>query len=124
EDDAKTELSGNVLTENDSVFDGPGQVSWDSPENAAVLEQLEQYGEIELGEDGQWTFTLDKNKPATQALGEGETIDVNLGYVLTDADGDSVQANLSFQIVGTNDAPEITSEAQTGTVTELGDDVE
>src|SRR5690606_1879525 len=117
EDGAETELSGNV-TGNDNVFDGPGPASRDSRDYPAVIEQLSQYGSTTLGEGGQWTFTLDKNKPATQALGEGETIDVNLGYVLTDADGDSVQANLSFQIVGTNDAPilnpDVTLPDQTG----------
>src|SRR5690606_28967739 len=106
-DTATDEISGNV-TGNDTVFDGPGNVSWAGSDNADVLAQLAQYGNIVLGTDGKWSFTLDNTKPAVQALADGQIVDFNLNYVLTDADGDSVQATLSFSVKGTNDAPSLT----------------
>src|SRR5690606_2444756 len=120
EDAAVGEISGNV-TGNDTAFDGPGNVSWAGSENAAVLAQLAQYGDIVLGNDGTWSFTLDNAKPAVQALAEGQVIDFSINYVLTDADGDSVQATLSFSIKGSNDTPVITSGAQSATITEITD---
>ncbi|SHI45755.1 retention module-containing protein, partial [Pollutimonas bauzanensis] len=114
------EISGNVL-DNDTVFDGPGSVSWNNPVNAEVLSRLEQFGTITLGADGKWTFTLDNSKPAVQALAEGQEVDFEISYTVTDSDGDTASATLTFKVVGTNDAPTITSADQAATVTELVD---
>ena len=114
EDAAVSGISGNVLG-NDSVFDGPGTVSWTSAANTTVLEQLAQYGTVTLGADGKWSFTLDNTKPATQALAEGQVVEFSINYVVTDADGDTAQAALSFSIVGTNDVPTVTNDAQSVT---------
>src|SRR5690606_17957071 len=47
EDAGVNVISGNVVG-NDTVFDGPGSVSWAGAENSAVLDLLAQYGTVTL----------------------------------------------------------------------------
>ncbi|MGJ0310818.1 VCBS domain-containing protein, partial [Aliarcobacter cryaerophilus] len=105
-----SELKGNVLDNDkigaDGYKDESVKVEWSTASNNAISE-LAKYGSLELNSDGKWSFMLDNNKPATQALKEGETINVKLPYTITDKDGDKANAELSFSIQGTNDIPVI-----------------
>src|SRR5690606_26596965 len=93
-------LGGNVLL-NDTGWgaDGPNDLldgfAWNAGDNAAAQADLSQYGTLTLDALGNWKFTLDSSKPATQALSDGETKDFVLKYTLTDNDGDTSQAELT-----------------------------
>ncbi|WP_343822180.1 type I secretion C-terminal target domain-containing protein, partial [Castellaniella daejeonensis] len=106
-------LGGNVLL-NDTGWgaDGPNDLfdgfAWNAGDNAATQADLSQYGTLTLDALGNWKFTLDSSKPATQALADGETKDFVLKYTLTDNDGDTSQAELTIHIKGANDDPTIT----------------
>jgi len=106
-------LGGNVLL-NDTGWgaDGPNDLldgfAWNTGDNAVAQADLSQYGTLTLDALGNWKFTLDSSKPATQALADGETKDFVLKYTLTDNDGDTSQAELTIHIKGTNDDPTIT----------------
>ncbi|RTL61589.1 MAG: tandem-95 repeat protein [Hyphomicrobiales bacterium] len=71
-------------------------------------------GALTLAADGTYTYAVDNSK--VQYLGAGETkIDT---FTVTSLDGTTKDIN--FTIIGTNDAPVITSSAQAGSVTEDG----
>src|SRR5690606_17446326 len=105
--------AGNVLLiDTGWGADGPNDLfdgfAWNTVDNAATQSDLSQYGTLTLDALGNWKFTLDSSKPATQALSDGETKDFVLKYTLTDNDGDTSQAELTIHIKGTNDDPTIT----------------
>ncbi|PBB51779.1 adhesin, partial [Mesorhizobium loti] len=77
------------------------------------------YGTLTQNANGTWSFVLDNSKPATQALADGNTINVSLGYTLTDKDSDTDSKTITFTINGTNDTPTITGDT-TGAVIEAG----
>ncbi|WP_210183204.1 VCBS domain-containing protein, partial [Mesorhizobium loti] len=80
---------------------------------------LTDYGTLTQNANGTWSFVLDNSKPATQALADGNTINVSLGYTLTDKDSDTDSKTITFTINGTNDTPTITGDT-TGAVIEAG----
>ncbi|CAM3548720.1 VWFA domain-containing protein [Bordetella sputigena] len=78
-----------------------------------------QYGTFTLGSDGTWTYTLNNNAPAVQALAVNQTMTET--FTVSAADGTTTKVNVTIQ--GTNDAPVITlpyGGADTGGVTEDG----
>ena len=60
-----------------------------------------------LAGDGSWA--LDGSDPAYQALGEGETLQVTVPYIVTDEHGATSSATLVLTVTGANDAPVTTS---------------
>src|SRR5690606_10275864 len=71
------------------------------------------YGSFELV-GGAWTYTLDN--ATVQDLDAGDSVTDSITYTATDG---TTQV-ITVTITGANDAPVITSSAQTGTVTEDG----
>ena len=65
---------------------------------------------------GQWTFTLDNSRAATQALAQGESATQTL--TVASVDGTATRT-VSVTITGTNDAPVVAATDVTGAVTEL-----
>jgi uncharacterized delta-60 repeat protein len=63
-----------------------------------------QYGTLVLDASGTYTYTLDNDLPAVQALGVGQSLFDTFTYTAADAGGGS-SAELGIQIVGRNDAP-------------------
>jgi len=114
----KDTLGGNVLSNDkagaDDHQDAAAPVTWGITD--AQKANIEQYGTLTLNADGTWNFVLDNTKAAVQALKHGETRDFVIPYIITDADGDTAQAELSFQIAGANETP--TSEDAARNVTE------
>lgn len=103
-------IQGNVLTNDVSGADTPKAfVSWGT--DAAVLSQLANYGYLERDADGSWRFSLDNSKLATQALGADTIKKFELNYTMSDSDGDRSSAKLTISIVGKNDAPVVTVNA-------------
>jgi large repetitive protein len=63
------------------------------------------YGSLTLNANGSYTYTLDNDNAAVQALDVGETLAQSYTYTVRDADGDMATATLTVTINGTNDAP-------------------
>ena len=62
------------------------------------------HGTFSLDADGNWTYNLDNNDPAVQALKEGETLPSE-HFVVKSADG-SAEHSVTVTITGTNEAPD------------------
>ncbi|MDX8457194.1 VCBS domain-containing protein, partial [Mesorhizobium sp. VK9D] len=117
---------GNVTTDYNNAFgaDGPAAVSpvsWGTVTATLGVNtvNLADYGALTQNANGTWTFVLDNSKPATQALADGNTINVSFDYTLTDKDSDADTKTITFDIHGTNDVPTITGDT-TGAVVEAG----
>jgi VCBS repeat-containing protein len=67
---------------------------------------------------GAWTYTLDNTKAAVQALAAGESHNETFTVTVSDGNGGSASQTVTITVNGTNDAPTITSSAQSGSVTE------
>ncbi|TPJ16152.1 VCBS domain-containing protein, partial [Mesorhizobium sp. B2-7-2] len=111
EDAATTSVSGNVTTDYNNTFgaDGPAAASpvgWGAVTatlNGGAVD-LADYGTLTQNASGTWSFVLDNSKPATQALETGDTINVSLGYTLTDHDSDADTKTITFEINGAHDS--------------------
>ena len=64
------------------------------------------YGTLVIAADGSYTYTLDEDKPAVDALGAGQTLVDSFTYTISDG-ALSVASTLSVTVFGTNDAPTI-----------------
>ncbi|WP_195714674.1 Ig-like domain-containing protein [Neisseria brasiliensis] len=85
-------VSGNVL-DNDSL-------GADTPVSVAVDHNVGQYGLLTMGDNGEYTYTLNPNSPAVKALNTGDTLQETFTYTVTDADGDKSTATLTITING------------------------
>ncbi|QOR39134.1 retention module-containing protein [Billgrantia diversa] len=103
-------LSSNVLGNDSFGADGPvggtASVVWNV--SAEDLADIAQYGSLVLNADGSWSFTLDNSLAAVQALSASDLLSFNLGYTITDADGDTASTTLSLAIQGANDSAQVT----------------
>lgn len=66
------------------------------------------YGTLVLGADGAYTYTLDEDNVAVNALDSGQTLSESFSYSVSDG-ALSVSAALTITIFGTNDAPTVGS---------------
>jgi VCBS repeat-containing protein len=102
-------VEGNVLDNDTFGADQPiSDVTWDS---AFDGNDLSVYGDLLQNSDGTWSFTLNNDLAATQALKEGESKTATYTYSFTDADGDLASAKLTITINGSNDRPGITTDS-------------
>ncbi|MFL6817621.1 MAG: VCBS domain-containing protein, partial [Bradyrhizobium sp.] len=65
-----------------------------------------------------WSFTLADDNPVLQSLAKGQTITQVYTVTITDNNDAQVTRDVTITLVGTNDAPIITSEDVVGAVTE------
>ena len=81
------------------------------------------YGTLVLNANGSYTYTLSDVDPQTNALAQGEPAQDVFSYTVVDNDGLVSTAQLTINIVGTNDGPVIVSgpSAAVGAVVEAGD---
>ncbi|MCG9757176.1 retention module-containing protein, partial [Shewanella insulae] len=111
EDDSNgASLSGNVLDNDESNADQPSSfVDW-SIDSASLnaITALNQFGTLTLNSDGSYSFVLDNNLAAVQALGEQDQLSFAIGYTMSDSDGDQSSATLTIVINGTDDGVSIT----------------
>ncbi|MEJ8846351.1 VCBS domain-containing protein [Variovorax rhizosphaerae] len=117
---AGTDPSGNVITENDSDVDANGEaISLTGYTLGATAGTLgapltTAYGSFTLGADGAYTYTLDNNNAAVQALRTPtDALTEVFTYTLTDALGATTTATLTITIQGTDDTPVATDDAAT-----------
>lgn len=79
-----------------------------------------QFGTLVVAGDGSYTYALNNGAAATQALAQGSTATDVFTYTVTDQNGQTSTTTVTITVNGTNDAPVITSETQSGVVTETG----
>ncbi|WP_213955075.1 VCBS domain-containing protein [Variovorax sp. dw_954] len=124
---AGTNPSGNVITANDSDVDSAanGEVlsiaSYTEGATAGTVGTAftTTYGSLLLNADGSYTYTLDNNNAAVQALRQPtDTLTEVFTYTLRDAVGATTTATLTITVQGTNDAPVATDD--TATAVEAG----
>lgn len=78
------------------------------------------YGNFSIAGNGQWTYTLDNSKAATQGLNEGQTVTETFTARVTDNNGASVTQTVTLTIAGTNDAPTVSNVTSAGTGAVVG----
>ena len=93
--------SGNVLANDGDV---------DAGDSKAVVVgtgvRVGAYGALSLAADGSYTYVVDNDHPAVQALrGAGDTLRDSFTYTMMDAAGATSSATLTVTIRGANDAP-------------------
>ncbi|RUS60815.1 tandem-95 repeat protein, partial [Pseudorhodobacter sp. E13] len=76
------------------------------------------YGTFEILADGSWTYTIDNDRPATQALTPGSTPTEVFNVVSIDG---SANQNVTITVNGANDSPFVTGQAGDSGATELAD---
>ncbi|QJT08011.1 hypothetical protein E8L03_03300 [Oceanidesulfovibrio marinus] len=98
QEDGVLTATGNVLA-NDADVDNGTVLSVASP---GALDGV--YGQLTLGEDGAYTYTLDNDSQAVQALGVGETAQEHFSYATTDGIA-ATAGELTVTVEGQNDIP-------------------
>src|SRR5439155_979619 len=78
------------------------------------------YGSASVDQDGTWHYTV-SDAGAVDALAAGETMSNTYTLNAANSQGRFASQDVNITVTGTNDAPVITSAAQTGAVSE-GDD--
>jgi VCBS repeat-containing protein len=109
-EDTRVQATGNVLT-NDRDPDAGDSLN---VANAGILQG--QYGSLMLATDGSYTYSLDNDQLAVQALAMGRTLTEQFTYVVQDSGQLSMPSTLTVTIQGSNDAP--TVQADVAAVTE------
>ncbi|MGH6962823.1 MAG: Ig-like domain-containing protein, partial [Dongiaceae bacterium] len=69
------------------------------------------FGTLTLNADGTYSYVLDNNATAVQALAEGEITTDNFTYQASDGSGLSAPATLTITVTGTNDVPVATNDS-------------
>ncbi|MEQ1813856.1 MAG: VCBS domain-containing protein, partial [Candidatus Nitrotoga sp.] len=90
---------------------------------AGVVQNIatSNYGDLVVDAKGAWIYILNNEIQAVQTLAAGEIHIETFMVRVTDDQGASIDQTASVTVIGTNDAPVITSAMQTGNVSE-GDD--
>lgn len=91
---------GSALT-GSVAGDGAHSFVWSSSNNA-------QHGEFTQNPDGSYSYVLNNDDPAVQALGPGQTTQEVFEFTYIDQDGDSATGRVIITIHGVNDPVEIT----------------
>ncbi|WKE65129.1 retention module-containing protein [Gallaecimonas kandeliae] len=104
-EDSALVANGNVMGNDNPGADGAQvhSVNGDTGLVGVAIHGL--YGTLTLNADGTYTYTLDNNNAAVQALDDGQTLTESFSYSLLDGDGDSSDATLTITVNGQNDAP-------------------
>ena len=124
EDTAPNPVSGNVLT-NDTDAD-----MLDTLTVTAVNGQVGNvgvditgvYGTLHLNGDGSYTYTLDNGLESAQALAGQQVTDV-FSYTAADNHGASSSADLTINILGTNDAAVLSADVSDLSETDTAGDI-
>jgi len=132
--------TGNVLA-NDSDVDGGAADPVDYGETKAVQGYAQgarsatagnalagAYGSLVIGADGSYTYTVDENNAAVQALRtDADTLTESFTYTMLDAAGATSAATLTLTIHGRDDAPVARDDANVaaaGTIRDPGQSVD
>ncbi|MES2248006.1 MAG: VCBS domain-containing protein [Pseudomonadota bacterium] len=105
EDAVPDTVSGNVkANDRDGADNGNGVpvtgVSFGGAAGTVGVSLTTTYGAIVLNADGSYTYTLDNDNAAVNALKTNEQLTETVRYTITDADGDTSTATLTITIHG------------------------
>ncbi|MDP1929797.1 MAG: DUF4347 domain-containing protein [Thiobacillus sp.] len=110
---AGTNPTGNVLTNDTDVDSGDTQtvtaVSFGATPGSVGSGLAGAYGTLTLNADGSYSYVVDNNNAAVQALRSSDTLTETFNYSLQDMVGALDSSTLTITITGSNDAPVITS---------------
>ena len=102
EDDTTSSISGLLVS---SDVDTNAQHSW-----SVIGTHDGRYGSITIdAKSGQWTYTLDNSRDATQQLVEGAPVSESFTVQVTDEHGATAIKTIVITVNGTNDAPVVSS---------------
>jgi VCBS repeat-containing protein len=93
-----TASAGGTLTASD--VDNGATATW-----SAVTTLQGTYGTFSINAAGQWSYTLDNSRPATQALAAGAIVTEQFTARVTDDKGAKADQVVSVTVNGTNDSP-------------------
>ena len=83
------------------------------------------YGTFSVDENtGEWTFILDNNASDVQSLQDTDSFELDYVVRVSDGLGGFAETTVTITVTGTNDAPIITGQVFTGSVTEAGADLD
>ncbi len=126
-----TNPTGNVLandTDPDSVANGETQTvtgvaaGVHALASGSVATSINgNYGSIVLNADGTYSYTVNNNHAAIQALNAGDTLSDVFTYTVTDTAGATSSNQVTITIHGTNDAP-VASSIETSAVAYVEND--
>ncbi len=111
--------SGNVITEHVTDLDATDThtiIKVDGAESKVGQEITGTYGTIVINTDGSYIYKLNNDADSVQSLGEGETYDEIFSVTVSDGHGGEATQNITITVNGTNDAPVISVEAGTDSV--------
>ncbi len=80
------------------------------------------YGTFSITSDGLWSFVIDNEADAVEALAEGDEVPLSFTVQVEDEQGAVVTQTISVTVIGTNDVPVIDDVDSKGRVREAGDD--
>ena len=108
EDAAPNTVSGDLkANDRPGADDGNGvpvtAVSFGAAAGVLGSPLATSYGSIVVNADGTYSYTLDNNNAAVNALKDGETLTETVSYTIVDADGDPSAATLTITINGRTD---------------------
>jgi len=109
---AGSNATGNVLTNDSDVDSGDSRSVSDSGTRTGT------YGVLTLNADGSYSYAVNDNAAAVQALRAGQTVTETFSYTLADSAGATSTATLTITLTGANDAP--TAVNDTASATEDG----
>ncbi|GAA4443745.1 VCBS domain-containing protein [Novipirellula rosea] len=115
--------SGNVLSNDTDVDSGDTKTvvgvaaGSQSVASGSVATGVNgSYGSIQIAGDGSYTYTVDNNNSAVQALRtSGQSLSEVFTYTIQDASGADSTAEITVTITGANDAPDAVANAATAT---------
>lgn len=94
-------VAGDVLTNDKVGADANATPVSIKDANGNLVTSLQgEFGVLQLGSDGKYTYTLDPTSAAYQALTTGSVTSETFTYTLTDGDGDSTTATLTIDVKG------------------------
>ncbi|WP_425319722.1 VCBS domain-containing protein [Shewanella xiamenensis] len=109
EDSATTTTSGTLTA---SDVDAGSHLAW------SIANTVGTYGSVAIDADsGQWTYTIDNHRAATQGLAGGQSGSETFTITVTDEHGATATQTLTIAVAGTNDGAVI-SGVDSGTTTE------
>ncbi|MFM2589882.1 VCBS domain-containing protein [Vibrio sp. TBV020] len=121
-----TDDDGTVIEDSDTQSVASGQLSVSDVDSGEAFVQpitvINEYGTFTVDREGNWSFTINNEGEAVQALVDGEP--VPLSFDVTSVDG-TATGTIDITVVGTNDEATITvNEPQSAPIVEAGIDVD
>ncbi|MGF1770741.1 VCBS domain-containing protein, partial [Vibrio wakamikoensis] len=81
-----------------------------------------EYGQLVMKPNGEWTFEIDNDSAATQALNAGDSVDITYPVTIRDEFGAINSEALTITVVGTNDLPQIINGSSSALTEDSGTD--